>query len=145
MSTEDLDEFAYLWDGSQPGWELHWTNHLVWRVTVHLTGGSSPGEVSRLRKLIPELGAMSALHAYRAVQGQTSIPYPGELGNIEKGSVLRRAEELGLRVTAEVRDCSGGVPYRDGFVLHIEDEDLVRRVCDKMRASGCRVQLEEAD
>lgn len=145
IPPDDLEELAYLWDGSQPGWELHWTDRVVWVVTVYLAGGSTPSEVSRLRKLIPSLGAMTATEAYRAVAGEPSILYPGELGQIEKRQVLERAAALGFRVTVESRDRSGGLPVRNGFAVLIEDDDLMRRVCDKMRESGCPVIYSHAD
>lgn len=147
MTTpDDLEALSYLWDGSQPGWAFRWRHHVVCTVTIHLEGPpSTPSEVSRIRKLVPEFGAISAAEAYRALAGRTSIQYPGELGHIEKRWVLERAARLGFRTSTESRDLSGGLPFRDGFVLLIEDQELARRVCEKMREAGCPILLEEVD
>lgn len=115
-------------------------------MTVYLDGSRlTPDEVSRVRKLVPVFGEMPAADAYRALVGRESFVYPGELGHIEKRQVVEQATALGFRVSLESLDRSGGLPYHPGRALLIDDDELARRVCDKMKEMGCRLVHVEVD
>lgn len=141
-----LDVYAYLWDGSDPGWELLWTSRVTWRVRV-LFDGPWPArhELRKLRKLVPALGSLPARDCARALEGCTHYAYPESVGNIERGSILEHARALGLRTDVAVEDRSSGLPVRNDEVLIIEDGELARQVCERMKAEGVPVRLAELD
>jgi hypothetical protein len=52
----DIEQFAYLWDGSQPECELQHVSNTAWHFVFEF-GQSGPDNntISKLRKLLPEL------------------------------------------------------------------------------------------
>lgn len=142
----DLDEFAFLWDGSQPGWRLQWINSQVWHVRVRFAPeGSTVDEIRRLRQLVPSFGALTAREAMAQLRGKSVFDLPEPLGNIETRSLVEQARALGLETEVEVEERSTFLPIRDGEVLIIEIDELARRVGERMKAEGLPVDLIEED
>lgn len=142
----DLDDYAHLWDGSEPGWRLHVTNHLMWRIRIVFSDSRpTTRELRAMRRLLPELRAQPVREVMASLGCASSYDLPAAVGNIEMYDLMRRAEALGLNAKATVEDHSWGVPVRDGCALVIEDEQLARRVWEQMEAAGVPVHFTEVD
>lgn len=142
----DLDDFAFLWDGSQQGWRLQKINHRTWHVWVMLsTEGPTVDEIRRVRQLDPSLGSLGAREAMARLRGATTVELPGPVGNIEMRALVERARALGLQTRVELEDRSSCLPMRNGEALLIELDDLARQVVERMEAAGLPVDLVEVD
>ena len=141
-----LEAYAYLWDGSEPGWKLHWTNRQLWRIRIVFSGSQpTTSEIRALRKLLPELRALSARDAVTTLRTAPHYDLPDPVGNIEMRSVVDRAKALDLEAEATVEDHSCGVPIRDDRMLIIEDDAIAREICERMKAAGVPVEHTEVD
>jgi hypothetical protein len=140
-----LDDFAFLWDGSQSGWRIRKTYHRTWHVWVMLSQGPTVDEIRRVRQLDPSLGSLSAREAMARLRGATTVELPGPVGNIEMRVLVERARALGLQTRVELEDRSSCLPVRNGEALLIEPDDLARQVVERMEAAGLPVNLVEVD
>jgi len=136
-----VDDYKNLWDGSEPGWVLEYTDHTVWSI-VFLFGenGPSQSEIIRLHKLIPELQDKSLAEVCRILKNQASYRTQEEYGNIEASRIKDNALDLGLNLEMEARQAGGCLPvFKDNTALIIEDEELLKAVAEKMIESGIEV------
>ena len=141
-----LETYAYLWDGSEPGWKLHWTSCLMWRIRIVFSGlRPTTSELRALRKLLPELRALTVREAVTTLSAKSHYDLPEPVGNIEKGRIVNRANALGLEAVTTVEDCSLGLPVRGGMMLLIEDDAIARQVCERMKAAGVPMEHSEVD
>ena len=102
----DLDEFAFLWDGSQPGWRLRWINSQVWHVRVRFApGGPTLGNIE-MRSLLEHARA-PGLKPEVDVEDRSTFLSPS--GSRWRGADHRdrRASALGGREDEGRRDASG--------------------------------------
>jgi len=142
----DLDDYAHLWDGSEPGWTLRSTQQRTWRIRfVFSDSKPTMSEVRTLRQLLPGLRALPAREAVKRLSAAPYYDLPEPTSNIEMRSLVDRAKALGLVVEATVEDHSWELPVRGGSVLLIEDDTTARRVCERMRAAGVPVEHIEVD
>jgi hypothetical protein len=138
MSIED---YKYLWDGSQPGWELQHHDHTDWYLVFEFTGsGPSKEEIANMHKCVPELREEKLPHVYRILKGTSSFRTSEPVGNIEAREMHRTARELDLKVTMEAQQISSYLPiYKEKQVLLIEDGDLSQQIAKKMIEAGVPV------
>lgn len=143
---DDLSEFSFLWDGSEPGWTLIRGSHTEWTITVAFTSpGATVQDVRALRLAVPEFRDQTASSVFSAVRGVASIVVADSVGNTTCRERLQALERNGLKATAEARVIHWGQPMsKDQMVLLIEDEGLARAVAERMEREGLPVhQIEE--
>jgi hypothetical protein len=146
-SVDVLERYAFVWDGSWPGWRLEETSYQVSVVVVVFPPeGPTLAEIRALRVLDETLGALPVREVFARVGKQARVV----LGRYT-GKSLRRmrlaAEAAGLRVVEEEARslwcCL--VHVGTGRRIQIEDEDDGRRLAAAMRARGLPIVLIEAD
>jgi len=144
----ELTSYRHFWDGTED-----WEFGAFYRTETELFvvfEGERPTlrELVALRKLDPRLCDVPPAEA--RARGSEGPRYSlGESGGIEAPDVCDRAAALGLTVEGEDRS---GVSYLsvrqngDGTVLAcIIDDDLARRVAERMIAAGRPVAVVEED
>lgn len=136
----DIEEYCFLWDGSEDGWELHYTDHLIWTAKFHFgDSGASQKEIIALRKLIPELGKLSLSESVKMLKRETSYICKTHYGNIESRSLADESKVLGLKCELVSKQIGGYLPVRNGLALVIEDEEISKIACQKMKDAGMPV------
>ncbi|WP_398496189.1 hypothetical protein [Variovorax sp.] len=95
---ESIEEFSYLWDGSEPGWVVvhHSEDREVLQV-VFADGGPSVSEVKALRSVVPDLAERAAAEVLALLRGKTEFG----LDEFESSSakvLCKQCKALGLRV-----------------------------------------------
>ena len=143
---KELDDYAYLWDGSDPGWRVRHIHHRVWRLEIVFGhDGPSTSEIRALRKLLPSLGSLPAREAFATLEGTPRYQLAEPVGAIERRWILDRTDALGLTVEATAEDLGSSIPVRNDEVLLIEDDDVAREVVARMQAAGVRMEHIEVD
>jgi hypothetical protein len=146
-SVDILERYAFVWDGSQPGWTLDVTHYQVAIVVAHF-GPSGPTltEIKALRELDETLGALPIREVYARVGKQSRVV----LGRYA-GMLLRRihlgAQAAGIQVTEESARSTwfSLIHAASGRRIDIADEDEGRQLVEAMQARGRRVGIIEAD
>ncbi|WDQ16156.1 hypothetical protein [Rhodopirellula sp. P2] len=133
-----LDEYRYLWDGSQPGWTLHRVNQIDWTVTFHFDAtGPSALEVSAMRTLLDCFRDLPMAAVWAQLRDRSSYTTTDSVGNLEMRWLVDAADRAGLRTTPNPTDSGGLLPVHvDGHALIIEDEKLAAEVMLLMLDAG---------
>lgn len=144
---DDLGEYEYLWNGSEPRWHLLHFDKVVWTVVIHFpAAGPSINDVVALRRAFPSFGERPAAEVLRDVRGKVTLVAASDLSNIEHQDAVRRAGDAGLVVESRARQAGGFLPVStDGHALLMENEEIARRVVEKMIAAGVDVEELHAD
>lgn len=144
---DDLNEFSYLWDGSEPGWTLAKGSYTRWTIAVAFTSaGATVREVRALRLAVPELRSQTASAVFSAVRGVRSIVVADSVGNTACRELMQALERNGLRATATAKVTHCGLPIsKDQIALIIEDDDLALAVAERMEKEGVPVHQVEED
>lgn len=141
MKAHEVERYAYMWDGSQPGWTmLRVEQHYMHLALLFATGGPSLREIADARSLVPALSELTAAQCHAALKGQVRV----ELGRFEcsdAAEIVERFKERGLWISMTPEDASGYLPRNEltGEVLIIEDNDLAQAVSDRAVAEGVRI------
>ncbi len=138
MSIED---YKYLWDGTEPGWVLQHHDHTDWYLLFQFSDdGPSKEEIAKMHKCVPELREENLPYVYRILKGTSSFRTGEAVGNIEARDMHRTALELGLKVEMAADQISSYLPiYNEKQALLIEDEDLSQQIAKKMIEAGVPV------
>jgi len=137
----NIEQYKYLWDGSEEGWVLHHIDHVVWNITYLFSSeGPSKDEIVALRKVVPELKNQSLSVVLKKVKGvqdyKVSYPY----GNIEAKRLEHEAANLGLKYKLNAVQIGGYLPVsKENIALLIEDDKTSAAVCKKMLEVGVPV------
>jgi hypothetical protein len=136
-----IEEFKYLWDGSEPGWFLQHINHVVWHLIIHFGEmGPSNQEISKLHRIVPELKSKKVTSIYKELKGHSSYRTQEKYGNIESRTLYSQVSKLGLNVELESEQIGGYLPIsKDNFALIIEDDSLVNMVVENMIEAGVKI------
>ena len=143
----NLQEYTYLWDGSQPGWTLTILDHVIWNFRFQFgAGGPSKSDIINLHKLLPEFERESLPHVYSILKACTSYTSKECLGNIEARHLSASAASLGLKV---IFDSHNRGFYKanseNGKELTITDMVLGAMIAAKMKEAGLPVQETHVD
>lgn len=132
MSTSPIEEYKYLWDGSQPGWSLL----RIYSEWVELTlkfapAGPSSRELLAVRKTVDGFKAMSLGDVAARLAGQSNF-WLGKFESGEARAILNECNQAGLTVQQQVSKLP---PYLLTNVLTnralvIEDDEMARRVVE---------------
>lgn len=136
-----IEEFKYLWDGSETGWFLQHTDHVIWHLIFYFEKtGPSKQELSKLHKIVPELKSLKITSIYNNLKGHSIYRTQETYGNIESRRLFEKASALGLNVDLECKQIGGYLPIsKDNFALIIEDDNLANRVIEKMIEAGVEI------
>lgn len=136
-----IEEFKYLWDGSENGWFLQHTDRVVWHLIIHFGEmGPSNLEIRKLHKIVPELNSKKVTSIYKELKGHSSYRTQENYGNIESRALHSQAIELGLNVELESKQIGGYLPISiDNSALIIEDDSLANMVVKNMIEAGVKI------
>jgi hypothetical protein len=136
-----IDEFKYLWDGSEHGWFLQHIDHVVWHLIIHFGEmGPSNLEISKLHKVLPELNSKKITSIYTELKGHSIYRTQENYGNIKSRALYSQAIELGLNVELESEQIGGYLPISiNNFALIIEDASLANIVVKNMIEAGVSI------
>jgi hypothetical protein len=136
-----IEEFKYLWDGSEPKWLLQHTDHVVCHLKI-LFGekGPSKEEILKLYRIVPELKSDKLTSVYKKLKGHSTYRTQESYGNIESRSLYTQASTIGLNVELESEQIGGYLPIsKNNFALIMEDDNLAKRIVEKMMESGAEI------
>ncbi len=142
-----IDKYCHLWDGSEPGWTLCYTNYAEHYVAFEFeNSGPTIAELKSLRQLVPELRNRPLLELVVAMRGQHHYRIPKRLAAMNAHDLVEVALRAGLTATVESIDRSGYDPIApDGCALIIEDDHLADQVVQRMLEAKVLVTYVEAD
>lgn len=141
-----VDQYCYLWDGSQPGWELLCFHGTRITLTVKFAiDGPSPREFIAARKVIPDLKTLPLSVVIQRLKGLQFLQL-GEFESKEARNISQACTKGGLTVIEQsnelprylLRNCLSG------RALLIEDGELARQVVDTALLNQIPVQHVEA-
>jgi hypothetical protein len=136
-----MEEFKYLWDGSEPGWFLQRTDHIVWHLIIHF-GETEPSkqEIVKLHQTVPELRSKTVTAIYQEMKGLSSYQTRETYGNIESRSLYAQLCEQGLNAELGSEQVGGYLPVsKDNCPLLIEDDGLAKIIVQKMIEAGVEI------
>jgi hypothetical protein len=138
MST--ANNYAYLWDGTQPDWVLLRINRQV--VSVTITFGDAPTlkDVASVRAAIPAYAAMRPSEAFAALKGKYRLAL-GDFEAREGRRIEQDCKRHGLVVETAASDATTYLPFNEKSrrALLIEDHELAQAVCRSALAHGIRI------
>lgn len=143
----NVDQYSYLWDGSQAGWVLLRLLRSTSSLTVSFPDGSASVKDARaLRATLPEFGSFTAQDTLRRLAGRPTV----ELGSFEQREarrIVKALEAQGLTVKESALNEVCYIPFNEStksILLIDEDEELAAAVEQKALASGVRTRDVEA-
>lgn len=138
---DDLDQFQHLWDGTEPGWEVHRIHNTRWIATYKFAAtGPTLKEVISLRSLLDEFTDLPMSEVWEQLRGKEQYEAKGTMGNIEAHALPPKAKQFGLRVELTSRAGGGEIPVSPQGALLIENGDLAAKVIAKMLEAGVPVR-----
>jgi len=145
-TADDLQPYEYLWDGSQPGWELPHIagQHIGLSLQFSVPGGSAQERLSA-RKAIEEFKSLSIQEVTARLRGCQVFPL-GRFESKEARRIAALGRQQGLTV---MEDLSSAVHYLptnslSNRALLIDDEQLAKRVYEAALLHGIPVRHIEA-
>lgn len=125
-----VEQYSYLWDGSQTGWVLLCIDGQRIELTIKFSeDGPSAREFGSIRKVVPEFQELSLSSVIERLKGQSSLPL-GEFESGEARSLLQSCKDVGLTITQLVKELPRYLLVNEltKSALLIEDDDLANRV-----------------
>ena len=139
---DDMHQYQYLWDGSQPGWELKHIsgNNIALSLQFSVPGGSARERMSA-RKIVEEFKTLPLQQVTARLHG-CLVFFLGQFESKEARTISALAHKEGLAVLEEpiypVRYLpTNRISHR---VLLIEDEGLAKRVYETALLNGVPVR-----
>jgi hypothetical protein len=143
---ETPNDFAFLWDGTQPGWVLLRVNRQKVSVVIKFPAGSPTlREIAAVRAAVPDFAKMSTEGVFTSLKGQSYLAL-GDFDSKEARWLAEKCKQRGLTVEIAAVDASGYLPFNEQtkHSLIIEDDDLARSVYEEALARGIPVRHLEA-
>ena len=138
-----IDQYSYVWDGSQPGWVLVRSARSASSLKALFgDGGVTVKNVQALRRTLPHFASMSAQAAIQSLFGLTAV----ELGTFEGREarrIVRALKSEGLTVQETGATEFGYLPFNEltkSALLIDEDTELASAVVQQALASGIPVR-----
>lgn len=141
-----LQDFAYVWNGTQQGWVLLRTNRQSMSLTVTFgEGGPNLKDVAAMRSAVAKFGAMPPSDAFAALKGQAAVAL-GTFASEEGRRLKNKCSQHGLNIMTEPVDLSSYLLFNvvTNRALLIEDEFLAEQVHQEALARGILVKHVEA-
>jgi hypothetical protein len=142
-----LDDFQYLWDGRDSGWKLRMIERIEWQLTFEFANsGPTIQEVSHLRNLLDDFREMPLNLVLERLRGQYAYRIPQDLSNLAMRRLQEKADQLGLRTSAEAIDRGSYLPiHEDGTTIVIEDGVIAGEVANRMMEAGIAIEIVHID
>lgn len=136
-----IEKYRYLWDGTEDGWALQEINRTSWNlIFLFELSGPTTEQITKLRKLLPELQSISSAEALRLLKGKSKIESKVIFSNIAIQQIKRQAEAMALNFEANAIEQKSYLPTRNGVqVLVIENEELANQIVLNMKKAGVKV------
>lgn len=138
---DDMHQYQYLWDGSQPGWELTHIagNNIALSLQFSIPGGSARERMSA-RKIVEEFKTLPLQQVTARLHG-CQVFSLGEFESKEARTIAALARKEGLIMLEEPVHVVRYLPTNkvSHRVLLIEDEDLAKRVYETALLHGLPV------
>lgn len=140
--NNQLDEFSYLWDGSEPGWTLWHIDHVGWEVAIRFgPNGPTIREIAAVRQLVDEFRNTPTGEVFTQLKGVTRLRVEQPFGNLEQKRFIEKANLAGLSVESKPVDRGGYVPVdADRNVLTICEASLQNAVVQRMIDAGVPIE-----
>ncbi|TNC77957.1 hypothetical protein FHI69_01265 [Janthinobacterium lividum] len=139
---DDMHQYQYLWDGSQPGWELTHIagNNIALSLQFSIPGGSARERMS-VRKIVEEFKTLPLQQVTALLHG-CQVFSLGEFESKEARTIAFLARKEGLIILEEPVNVVRYLPTNrlNHRVLLIEDEDLAKRVYETALLNGLPVR-----
>lgn len=141
-----IEDYAYLWDGTDPGWIILDTCQQYAEVSLVFSAqGPSLRDVADVRSTLPAYAQKTATEVWTDLKGRARLPL-GTLELREARELADRCLRLGLTIEIVARDASSRLPYHESrkLALVIEDAELSESVCRTAIEHGVRIDRIEA-
>jgi hypothetical protein len=137
MGYDELEEFQYLWDGTDT-WTLHVSYHS--RVELKIAFNSehpTVTEIIAVRKLLEEYRHMP-VHQLKEKIGNSKVLSIGEYSTSEAEPITLNASKLGLSVMEKDSSRTEYLPYdqENQLALLIDNDELSEQIIKKMLEAG---------
>ena len=136
-----IEKYRYLWDGTEDGWALQEINRTSWNlIFLFEVTGPTTEQITKLRKLLPELQSISSTEAFRLLKGKLKVESNVIFSNIAIQQIKRQAEAMALNFEVNACEQKSYLPTRNGIqVLVIENEELANQVVFNMKRAGVKI------
>ena len=133
LNVNDLEQvknYEYLWDGSQPGWVLNrlYGHYVDLSLKFNHTGPSN-GELMAMRRAVSEYKSLPLKEVIAQLRNRQSVLL-GRFMSDQARTIVATCRDGGLAVVEEVINAPRYVPTNEitGTVLLIEDDVLAKKV-----------------
>lgn len=126
----EVEQYSYLWNGSQPGWVLLCIDGQRFELTIKFAeGGPSAREFGAIQKVVPEFRTLSLSSVFERLKAQSSLQL-GEFESSEARKLAQSCTDVGLTVTQLVKEVPRYLLVNEltKRALVIEDDDLANQV-----------------
>jgi sulfur transfer complex TusBCD TusB component (DsrH family) len=137
LHDENMDDYSYLWDGSED-WGLSANYNHQSNVKIVFCGNKpTMKEIAAVRKLITAYQNIPAIEVKSLLSNRKEIDL-GILSSMEANRIKKRAVELNLTIIAVDSSYTSYLPINrtTNHAFLIEDDALARRVTAKMLKFG---------
>lgn len=142
MSTPEVLQYQYLWDGSRPGWVLTRVNgnYVDLSLKFEITGPSTR-ELLAVRRAVSEFKSQPLQQVIARLRGSPTYPL-GRFESKEARSIAAVCRKEGLNVVVEIDNTPRFLPTNEitNSVLLIEDNELAKRVFETALLHGIPVR-----
>ncbi|BBB61856.1 hypothetical protein UNDKW_3583 [Undibacterium sp. KW1] len=145
MSTQVVLQYQYLWDGSQPGWELIYVYQAYVDLSLKfdLTGPSNL-EMMAVRRTVHEFSSLPLAQVIARLRGSQTYSL-GRFESRQARIITANCRKEGLIVLEKVTDTSRHLfaNNQNKSTLVIDDAELAKQVHDTALLHGIRVRRVE--
>ncbi len=142
MSTTEVLQYQYLWDGSRPGWVLTRLNgnYVDLSLKFEITGPSTR-ELLAVRRTVSEFKSQPLHQVIARLSGSPTYPL-GRFESKDARSIAASCRKEGLNVVEEIDNTPRFLPTNEitNSALLIEDNELAKRVCETALLHGIPVR-----
>ncbi|MFZ6875687.1 hypothetical protein ACO0LF_26775 [Undibacterium sp. Di27W] len=146
MNPPEIQQYQYLWDGTQPGWVLsRFYGHDLELSLLFESAGPSNRELMAIRRAISEFTPQPLHQIAAELRGKPDY-FLGRINGRLARNIITACRKEGLRLSEKVIDTSGYLLINEikNSCLLIEDDELARQVHESAIQHGLPVRLTES-
>ncbi|MBA8733426.1 hypothetical protein AAFM71_05080 [Chromobacterium violaceum] len=130
--AHSVEEFSYLWDGSEEGWVLWRIRDDRSQISLNFdTAGPSISQIKILKKIIPAYQALSASELLKALRGKSCLELE-ELSGREAKVIADKLKQAGMQCIEKVsRRIRYGFIKNGSMFLTVENDLLHQAVVER--------------
>ena len=136
-----IENYKYLWDGTEDGWALQEINRTSWKlIFLFESVGPTMEQITKLRNLLPEFKGKASAQVLKILKGKSQFEPEAAFGNISIQKMKNLANAAGLSFKINAIECKSYLPTRNGNqVIVIENEELAFQIAQNMKKAGVKV------